>query len=253
MAERGAGEEDNVVLRAVKNYKAHDRILGLSFRTDCLFVLLNKHEIVPRNRRKLFFVYDVAGKYGFVPKAYVKDRHESPQLRNIGTAIENYVPVESTELRLTVGDIIEITDKTPKGWFNGICGDREGWFPGDFVKEDFTFEGETALTYQFTVQALNSYNTDAPGELPFSAFECFDIIKRPNTTDTYWIGRNKSGRIGKVPKDRLDERVDLPTVLLGWSWYHHDCTRSQAKVFMNRIRNVPNHYLIRPAAQVSIT
>lgn len=247
MAAGGVAADDNVILRARENYKPEDPRQGIRFTKDCKFVLLNRHEVNPSHRRKLFFVYDVTGKYGFVPKNLVKDIRESPQARDMGVVFQDFEPVEPQELRLRSGDIVEITDKAPTGWYNGICKGRQGWFPKDFIKDDFNFDDSGGvLAHQFTVKAFSSCNASGGGEyLAFSASDFLDVVKRPTTGDSDWIGRNREGKLGKIPKNKLDERPDMPSVLFHWPWYHGDCSRDNAIALVEDKLNRPNHFLIR--------
>lgn len=46
-------------------------------------------------------------------------------------------PVLSLPLQLQFekGDLITVTKVVDGGWWEGICGDKVGWFPGLYVEE----------------------------------------------------------------------------------------------------------------------
>ena len=42
--------------------------------------------------------------------------------------------VEDDQLDLEEGDIVLIFDKDVYGWWRGMIGEREGWFPAEFLQ-----------------------------------------------------------------------------------------------------------------------
>lgn len=50
-------------------------------------------------------------------------------------AIYEFVPQESNELEIHVGDVIEVNTKNDSGWWRGRCGTSSGYFPKNYTRE----------------------------------------------------------------------------------------------------------------------
>ena len=47
---------------------------------------------------------------------------------------------DSTQMPLTVGDVVTVVQALDTGWWLGSHGDRLGWFPGDRVEVKTAFQ-----------------------------------------------------------------------------------------------------------------
>lgn len=252
MAGPGSNQEapGNIILEAREKHVPRNPKIGLAFDKHCVFVLLREHDSI-KERKGLYFVYDLGYKYGFVQKR--KMRHFNPGgdglKADMCKVIEKQDAETSDQMSLEIGDTVKVLDRSPTGWYYGVCkkGSKEkrGWFSKHFVREKFDFEQSVILTYQFTVQAQSSFESSNTRHLEFSAWEHLDVIQRPNTFDEYWLARNKDGKIGQIPKARVDEKPELRSVLLRFPWYHPGKSRSQTTAFMSNFLAEPNHFLVR--------
>jgi len=64
-----------------------------------------------------------------VPKSY------STETQTTAIAYYKFKSSSANELPLEEGSKITVIEKREDGWWRGTCGDREGWFPGSYVKE----------------------------------------------------------------------------------------------------------------------
>ncbi|KAJ8323219.1 cell division cycle- protein, variant 2 [Batrachochytrium dendrobatidis] len=49
------------------------------------------------------------------------------------TALYDYEAQGENELSLVEGSVIQVLTRLPSGWWNGVCGGKQGWFPFNFV------------------------------------------------------------------------------------------------------------------------
>ena len=54
----------------------------------------------------------------------------------LAIATNSYQAAQEDELSLLKGDRVVIFEKLEDGWWRGKCGDKEGWFPSNFVQEE---------------------------------------------------------------------------------------------------------------------
>lgn len=267
MAEaREASRNDLVFLEAKGSFVPKDTTSGLTFTKGSHFLLIND---IP-HRKGLYFAQNIAGRYGFIPINKMKKRtkldwlqrdrfirsieerttrtHQRPLDQNVCIAIDNYIPsaaCASTELRVQKDDVIKIIERRSDGWFFGASNGKRGWFPQHYAQESFKMEGSLPLLYQFTVEAKISFLSTKSDELGFSAKERLDIIQRPTAADSVWVARNRDGKMGLIPKSRVDEKPDKDSVLLYWPWYHSPCTRQAAENILKPMKSFANHFLVR--------
>ncbi|KAI8873587.1 SH3-domain-containing protein, partial [Ramicandelaber brevisporus] len=48
-------------------------------------------------------------------------------------ALYDFTGEEQSALAFRGGDVIEVMQTLPSGWWNGICRGSRGWFPSNFV------------------------------------------------------------------------------------------------------------------------
>lgn len=48
-------------------------------------------------------------------------------------ALYDYNAPTSVELSFQSGQVIEVLDRLPSGWWDGLIEDRRGWFPSNYV------------------------------------------------------------------------------------------------------------------------
>jgi hypothetical protein len=79
------------------------------------------------------------GNRGLFPENYVKEAPgggaaAAPSLPKV-RAIYDYAAQRDDELALRKGDVLELIEKQPNGWYLGRLNGQEGVFPGNYVKD----------------------------------------------------------------------------------------------------------------------
>jgi hypothetical protein len=49
-------------------------------------------------------------------------------------ALHDYVAPEGDRLSFKKGDVVRVLHTDASGWWDGMCGERRGWFPSNYVK-----------------------------------------------------------------------------------------------------------------------
>lgn len=75
---------------------------------------------------------------GVPPSAPARPTRRQPRVLSYAIAIYDYMATQHTQLSLRQGDRVAIIDKIggDLGWWKGRCGDRSGFFPVAYVKEE---------------------------------------------------------------------------------------------------------------------
>uniref|UniRef100_A0A914XTF2 Mitogen-activated protein kinase kinase kinase n=1 Tax=Plectus sambesii TaxID=2011161 RepID=A0A914XTF2_9BILA len=144
----------------------------------------------------------------------------------ISTAIVKYAykPRLEDELRVKVGDIIAVLEKSEDGWWKGRLNEEIGWFPSNFVDEKpqitstprfETNESSSAVPVMEqtshssqifsnerileVVIGLFTFEARIAEELSFQKDERLDIIDHPPHDPDWWKARNAEGSVGLIP------------------------------------------------------
>ena len=124
-----------------------------------------------------------------------------------------YTSRRADELGLEKGEEIIVLEKEGDGWWRGKCGNREGWFPANYVEEkasEPTSTPNAALVPASkkpvicTVVALYSFESGNSEELPFQKGDLMDVIGQPADDPEWWEARKQDGSHGLVPRNYVE-------------------------------------------------
>lgn len=141
----------------------------------------------------------------------------------------NYEAQQSDEISLTKSGRVVVMEKSNDGWWRGEFSGKIGWFPSNYVLEEFDdasfFNSHTyaaadasanrsfsncaggspsAIAHRSVldvVVALYSFSSQNDEELNFQKGERLEVIDRPVNDPEWWRARNASGDTGLVPKN----------------------------------------------------
>jgi len=112
----------------------------------------------------------------------------------------DYEPKEDNELLLKAGEIVQVLDKDPSGWWTGSIGDRRGLFPENFVV--FIDEDSDMVEAPIDrVKALFEYEAKEDNELSFHIGDVIDVFKKDPSG--WWTGE-LNGRIGLFAENFME-------------------------------------------------
>lgn len=172
------------------------RIQELSFPKDFNVQVINEED-------GWWYVRTKTGQEGTVPGTFFVRSHEF-----YAVAIYSYIAQLSDELSISVREKIHILDKADDGWWYGTSGEKEGWFPHNFVKEIISDPNkgfsksnmsEIDKTSIHGVRALFNFDTGNPDELSFCKGEQMDVINKPSSDPEWWEAIKADGSIGLIP------------------------------------------------------
>ncbi|XP_023675180.2 neutrophil cytosol factor 1 isoform X1 [Paramormyrops kingsleyae] len=114
-------------------------------------------------------------------------------------AIADYSKSSRYELSLTVGDLMDIVEKNPNGWWFCQCESRRGWIPASYLEPmegpdegeepDPNYEGELYVT-------IKGYTATEDDELTLESGEIIEVIHK--LLDGWWVVR-KGEETGHYP------------------------------------------------------
>ncbi|CAG5123527.1 unnamed protein product, partial [Candidula unifasciata] len=179
-------------------------------------------------------------KSGAFPATYVKKLDIQPEQKSlkkpeIARVIAPYVATGTGQLSLEIGNLINVKQKSPRGWWEGelqVRGQKKkiGWFPANYVKllggssarstpEPITAaslmvatqgsrsatpqsvasqDGFTGINQLETVVALYAYAAQNDDELTFQKDAVITVLSRDNSD--WWIGQ-LDGQTGAFPSN----------------------------------------------------
>jgi SH3 domain. len=72
----------------------------------------------------------------YVPRHETEDSDSIDELMQLFVTIFPFDPTESNELKLEVGDLIDVLKTSETGWWKGCClrTQDDGWFPSSYAK-----------------------------------------------------------------------------------------------------------------------
>ncbi|XP_044737782.1 CD2-associated protein-like [Chrysoperla carnea] len=165
-------------------------------------------------------------------------RNKSTKEKRMCQAVFSYVPEHEDELRLNVGDVIEVLGEIEEGWWRGRLNDKEGVFPSNFVedisiptphtnskskfkvsKEDLTsISNDTEISshvpslppkpVKIICQAMFAYKAQNDDELTLKVGDLITLISKDGQDKGWWRGELR-GRIGVFP-DNFVNVIPVP-------------------------------------------
>lgn len=111
--------------------------------------------------------------------------------------VYSYKPVNDDELRLEVGDVIDVLDEVEEGWWRGNLKGRVGVFPSNFVKEMTEEDTQVAPRGQSPAMGTGgvraSTRTQEIGDSvsPSSPLSSGDDLDRPTGGSSSSLGNHK--------------------------------------------------------------
>uniref|UniRef100_A0A3Q4A9I4 SH3 domain-containing protein n=1 Tax=Mola mola TaxID=94237 RepID=A0A3Q4A9I4_MOLML len=126
-----------------------------------------------------------------------------------------YSPMNSDELQLDVGEMIEIIKEIEDGWWMGLKNDKVGAFPSNFVKEIFVSPKGCPVTHLLycsasmlsshcvssvteCCQVMFDYKGQTDDELDLKKGDVVMILKKETEDEGWWEGE-LNGRCGFFP------------------------------------------------------
>ena len=156
-------------------------------------------------------------------------------MREYCVAVHNHLAEEVNELSFVKGDIIEILEKHPSGWYKGQLNGQCGVFPGNYTRPEGSSHSfvlnspklgskSKHMKSKSVAMALYDHVAEEPNELTFALGE--RILVELKHESGWWRGRNQSGDVGIFPANYVVEErkssIVLPSSKLNRSksWYH---------------------------------
>jgi len=140
---------------------------------------------------------------------------DAGQRAAITRALYDHKAEAAGELDFKKGDLIEVIEKTPSGWWKGRLNGKIGVFPGNYtcqvrqnsasvtpVHAKRPFRTAHKHTQSFAL-ALFEHRAEEPGELTFAEGET--IIVKSKHESGWWTGLNESGEKGIFPANYIIE------------------------------------------------
>lgn len=162
---------------------------------------------------------EVKGKQGYVPQKFV----ELLDLSNLNGQDFNqdgmYArvkqpsnPKDSSQLTVSKGDIVEVLNQYPTGWFQCSFKGKTGLVQSSNldILQDFPFTDEAAKTKPVSnsvtskMRALQSHKASNEDELEFEAGEEIEVLEK---VDKLWWKGSVRGKFGKFPKSCVEQTV----------------------------------------------
>ncbi|XP_077866527.1 SH3 and PX domain-containing protein 2B-like, partial [Saccoglossus kowalevskii] len=143
---------------------------------------------------------------------------EPIQLENY-SAIADYKKVQSNEVSLESGDIVEVIEKNDSGWWFVSLDEEQGWVPATFLQkcdndepnEDFV----SVDTNQEKYITTHSFEAQSGDELSLNIGVILDVVQK--SLDGWWFAKYQD-KEGWVPATYLkkvynqnDIEIKLPT------------------------------------------
>uniref|UniRef100_UPI00358FBC2B cytoplasmic protein NCK2-like n=1 Tax=Myxine glutinosa TaxID=7769 RepID=UPI00358FBC2B len=150
----------------------------------------------------------------------------------------NYTPEREDELSLIKNTRVTVLEKCSDGWWRGISGSQNGWFPSNYVVEEASesltlgrqdpvqrsplssprhdacsslprspvfgtsgSSGSALCAVLHRVQALYHFTCSSEEELSFSKGEIMEVLEKPENDPEWWRCRKTDGRVGFVPRN----------------------------------------------------
>lgn len=187
-------------------------------------------------------------------------------------ALYNYDKKRDDELQLYKGQRIMILEESEDDWWRGrnMESGQDGWFPSNYVE---MIQSETNNTQQQqpveNENVLAPYNDSSPvienvrclydfkaktgEELSFRENDELHILGKVENDPEWWVGRDREGKIGLVPRIYTERVEPEPVVEIGpyeemklKNWFFDTCeTREQAEHELRHGRE--GDFIVRPS------
>jgi len=132
----------------------------------------------------------------------------SPKVNPIGKArgLYNYAATDAQEISFNAGDIINILQKDPSGWWQGEINGKIGVFPSTDWIEELDLNGnpikpidKDSIPEYKKCRALYAYNSESEYEISITAGEILTIEGLDD--DGWYTGWNDKGDYGRFPSN----------------------------------------------------
>ncbi|KAF9454846.1 ras GEF [Macrolepiota fuliginosa MF-IS2] len=97
-------------------------------------------------------------------------------------AMYDYVAQDASALSFRRGDIIEVLNQQPSGWWDGLLGDERGWFPSNYVVPISLEEAEMA----FSGSDYSIGDGVAQSDSDTGVLDMSDVMMRGQTQNEEW-------------------------------------------------------------------
>ncbi|KAG6917091.1 hypothetical protein DXG01_003980 [Tephrocybe rancida] len=119
-------------------------------------------------------------------------------------ALYNYEAQDASALSFKGGDIIEVLAQESSGWWDGLLGDRRGWFPYNYVKVISDEEAEQVFSSSESSDQDSSTLSQLSGTPPPGAFK----TKSPRSSQNTDEKRLKNEASSSPKRNRKSTRAD---------------------------------------------
>ncbi|ESO89239.1 hypothetical protein LOTGIDRAFT_106084, partial [Lottia gigantea] len=170
-------------------------------------------------------------KTGVFPANYVKKVEIQPGQKTskkpgyiyfvpeIAMVIAPYTATGAGQLTLETGNLIQVRQKSPRGWWEGELQARGqkkkiGWFPANYVKllgpSSARSTPDTGLSATLNVvekvKALYAYTSQNDDELTFQKDSVMTVLNKDN--NDWWQGELEDGQVGMFPSNYVVPYTD---------------------------------------------
>jgi len=142
------------------------------------------------------------------PLVIAKPKAITAKINAIGKArgLYNYTTSDPQELSFNAGDVINILQKDPSGWWQGEINGKIGVFPSTDWIEELDLNGnlikpidKDAVPDYKKCRALYAYNSESEYEISITAGEILTIEGLDD--DGWYTGWNEKGDYGRFPSN----------------------------------------------------
>jgi len=122
-------------------------------------------------------------------------------MNSLVEAKEDYIAQGSDQLTFKKGDIIQVISRIDKGWWDGICNGKRGWFPSNLVTETYIEENQTVQWYpQLDAKGQQYYVNSKTNEISYVNSKTKEMTyeKVKNVSDAM---SQSSGGMDNLPKN----------------------------------------------------
>jgi len=152
---------------------------------------------------------------------------EDEELPFFVEALFPFVGNDTSSLSFQRGDIIQVLNRLPSGWWDGLLDDDRGWFPSNYVRRILESEAEEALTRRELerqhAEIQQQQQQQQHQQQQLLAHQQAQSHGQPHTVDqyghhspnTYWDDRVPPAQDYWIPEVAENGQVRLPSTLRG--------------------------------------
>ena len=208
---RTAGELPTLgVAQAMFEYDAQGEG-ELSFREGA------KIDIVHRDPEMCWHVGRLDGQLGVFALAFAQEMEDEQPRSNVVVALHKYEGSANeasdgkAELSFNEGDKITVLQRDDSGWWQGQLGNKIGWFPTTFVREQtdaLPKPAENLAKPGALLTALHDFKGSSEGdELSFIQGDTISLIK--TDISGWWQGELENGSVGWFPRTYVCQKTEF--------------------------------------------